>query len=62
MKWNVKNVNPMGPRPTFENKQEELEWLNAMIEVCCSYPDQGMQLLGASLIHQRTELKKSCAQ
>ena len=58
MKWNKNNVNPMRPIPKFESKQEKLEWMDAVIELCSNYPDQSMQLLAASLMWQRDELKK----
>lgn len=58
MKWNKNNVNPMGARPTFANSAEKLQWLNVAIELCCNYPDQGMQILGACLIRERNTLKK----
>lgn len=57
MKWNKNNVNPMA-RPTFADAAEELQWLNAAIEICCNYPDQGMQMFGACLMRQRETLKK----
>ena len=58
MKWNKSNVDPMGTKPKFESKEEEIEWMNAVIEVCSNYPDQSMQLLAASLIWQRNKLKE----
>lgn len=56
--WNTNNVNPYAPRPTFANSAEKMQWLEAMIEVCCNYPDQGLQLLGACLMREKDTLKK----
>ena len=58
MKWNKNNVNVMAKRPTFANSAEELQWLNVAIEICCNYPDSGLQMLGACLIRERDNLNK----
>ena len=51
-------LNPFTPEPSFANIQEEMAWVQAMIDLWSRYPDQMMQLYAASMIHRLERLKK----
>ena len=51
-------LNPFTKEPTFANVQEEMAWIQIMIDTCSRYPSQGLQLYAASMIHRLERLKK----
>jgi len=51
-------LNPFTKEPTFANVQEEMAWIQIMIDTWSRYPDQSMQLYAASMIHRLERLKK----
>lgn len=56
-KWTDQDLNPFRAEPKFENIEQEISWLKEIIEVCCKYPSQSMQLLGACMINRLNKLE-----
>ena len=57
-KFTEDELNPFTKEPTFANVQEEMAWIQIMIDTYSRYPSQGMQLYAASMIYRLERLKK----
>ena len=55
-------LTPFTKEPSFATIQEEMAWVQAMIDTYSRYPDQGMQLYAASMIHRLKRLKEKALQ
>ena len=55
-------LNPFTAEPRFANIQEEMAWVQAMIDTWSRYPSQGMQLYAASMIYRLKRLKEKALQ
>lgn len=53
-----KELNPYGQRPKFKNKNEEIQWIKLMIDICSNHPSQQLQIYAASLIFKLDTLQK----
>lgn len=53
----TEEVNPMMMPSSFSSEEEKAQWLREAIAICSEHPDQGMQLLGASLVKELEELE-----
>lgn len=56
-KFTKKELNPYGGRPKFKNKDEKIQWVKEMIDICANHPSQAMQIYAATLIFELDRLE-----